>query len=204
MTHQDSGPHVLLGYKGKQSIHALKSIMRLVDSGVKDKQLYIDSPHGHLTAVTALPAETHKPAVNRGGSALPGLPWHDTLYGHTGSRQTDKASQAEVSSNVRAVTRMAYLREPEIALNPEGLLPALGRAQYAEGQRADAGTLDVGCVCCHRLLQPLRVTPSVDINLCGTFLLSGEVPKPGFLLFGLPNPLQPSRLYHMLQSIYMS
>ncbi len=45
---------------------------------------------------------------------------------------------------------------------------------------------------------------SVDISLCGAFLLSGEVPKPGFLLLGLPNPLQPSRLYHMLQTTYMS
>ncbi len=45
---------------------------------------------------------------------------------------------------------------------------------------------------------------SVDISLCGAFLLSGEVPKPDFLLLGLPNPLQPSRLYHMLQTTYMS
>ncbi len=45
---------------------------------------------------------------------------------------------------------------------------------------------------------------SVGISQCGAFLVYGEVPKPGFLLLGLPNPLQPSRLYHMLQNIHMS
>ncbi len=42
---------------------------------------------------------------------------------------------AEVSSNVRAVTGMAYLREPEIAFKLEGVLLALDCAQYAMGQR---------------------------------------------------------------------
>jgi len=42
---------------------------------------------------------------------------------------------------------------------------------------------------------------SIGLSRCGALLLSGEVPKPGFLLLGLPNPLQPSRLCHMLQNI---
>ncbi len=76
--------------------------------------------------------------------------------------------------------------------------------QVAFSLQAHTGTLNVGCMCSHWLLEPVHVMHSVDISLCGAFLLSGEVPKPGFLLLGLPNPLQPSRLYHMLQTTYMS
>ena len=76
--------------------------------------------------------------------------------------------------------------------------------QVAFSLQAHTGTLNVGCMCSHRLLEPLHVMQSADISLCGAFLLSGEVPRPGFLLFRLPNPLQPSRLYYMLQTTYVS
>ena len=76
--------------------------------------------------------------------------------------------------------------------------------QVAFSLQAHTGTLNVGCMCSHWLLEPLHVVHPVGISRCGAFLLFSEVPKPGFLLFGLPNPLQPSRLYHMLQNIYMS
>ena len=38
-------------------------------------------------------------------------------------------------SFVWAVIGVAYLREPEVGLKPEGVLLALGCAQYAQGQR---------------------------------------------------------------------
>ena len=89
-----------------------------------------------------------------------------------------------------------------IAINAQQDVKA--HLQVAISLQAHTGTLKVGCMCSHWLLEPLHVMQSVDISLCGAFLLSGEVPKPGFLLFGLPNPLQPSRLCHMLQNICMS
>ncbi len=89
-----------------------------------------------------------------------------------------------------------------IAINAQQDVKA--HLQVAISLQAHTGTLNVGCMCSHWFFEPLHVMHSVGISRCGAFLVSGEVPTPGFLLLSLPNHLQPSRLCHMLQNICMS